>query len=190
MQFVQWSLKQNNGGCIIYIGASRYDLGQEYWFYDNFFGTARQQAGVAWRMAKYDQLIEWGPGFDDYWRFHYLEAIMFGDPELTIRTEPVGIKEASELNRQISHISVYPNPFKQIVTFKYQVLQSSHVNISIHDITGCLIRTIMNKSIVKGVYSISWDGKDLQGKSLPNGIYFFKYIVGDHKEIKKVILIR
>lgn len=179
-----------NGGCIIYIGASRYDLGQEYFFYDNFFGTAQQRAGVAWRMAKYDQLIYWGPGQDDYWRFHYLEAIMFGDPELTIRTEPVGVTEVDELHPKISYISIYPNPFKQTATIKCQVLMSSYVDIDIYDITGRLVRTLISEPKAVGVYSIVWDGRDSQGKTLSDGVYFINCIVGDHKETKKLLLIR
>ncbi len=180
----------SNGGCIVFIGSTRYDLGQEYYFYYNFFGSAQQRAGVAWRMAKYDQLIYWGPGQDEYWRFHYLSPIMFGDPELKIRTEPVGIEEIAELNHQGSYLENHPNPFRQTTRIKFQTLQSVHVSIKIYDITGHLVRTLLNEHKPTGIYDIIWEGMDTKGKKLPGGVYFIKFEAGNYKETRKIILLR
>lgn len=179
-----------NGGCIVYIGASRADLPQEYYFYYNLFGDAQQRAGVAWRMAKYDELLYWGPGIDEAWRFHYLQAVMFGDPELQIRTTPVGVEEIAEQKPQSSFIVIYPNPFVKKTVINFQVRQSTHVDIKIYDISGQLVRILLNDDKVTGSHSTSWHGKDSHGMNLPDGVYFVRVTTKDFETTKKIILLR
>ena len=179
-----------NGGCIVYIGATRYDLPQEYYFFYNLFGDAQQRAGVAWRMAKYDELLYWGPGIDEYWRFHYLQAIMFGDPELQIRTTPIGVDEFVESKPVCLLLGNSPNPFRRTTTIKFEVLQSTHVVVRIYNILGELINTLSNERKTVGMHSEVWDGTDSNSRDLPGGVYFLTFKAGNYQETRKLLLVR
>ena len=50
----------------------------------------------------------------------------------------------------------YPNPFKETTTFKYRLAENSHVDISIFDINGRKVVTLVNQKTQAGNYEIKW----------------------------------
>jgi hypothetical protein len=76
----------------------------------------------------------------------------------------------------------YPNPFSNSTTFTFQRTSSDliDVEIKIYSIAGRLIGTINAKNIADSFVRIPWDGKDNDGNSLANGIYFYKLIAHDN----------
>jgi hypothetical protein len=75
----------------------------------------------------------------------------------------------------------YPNPFSQATTFTFQ--RTSYdpidVEVKIYSIAGRLIGTISALNILENFVRIPWDGKDNDGNSLANGVYFYKLIARD-----------
>lgn len=88
----------------------------------------------------------------------------------------------------------YPNPFKagDKTRFSYFLVNECEVTIAVYDITGRLIRTIINKELKsKGAHSEDfWDGKDNNGKYVLSGTYLVKIDACGKKEIRKVTLIK
>ena len=121
------------GGCIIFVGSTRYDLPQEYFFFEDFFGIADQRAGIAWQYAKIKTLIEWGASEDEYWRFHYLQAILLGDPELRINIPSLYIEE-NPVN-EIGELYIYPNPAHSYIYCKTQEF-GNNTSLTIYDMYG------------------------------------------------------
>jgi hypothetical protein len=75
----------------------------------------------------------------------------------------------------------YPNPFSNSTTFTFQRTSSDliDVEIKIYSIAGRLIGDIKAPNIVDSFVRIPWDGKDNDGNSLANGVYFYKLIARD-----------
>jgi hypothetical protein len=75
----------------------------------------------------------------------------------------------------------YPNPFSNTTTFTFE--RTSYdpidVQIKIYSIAGRLIANIDHQNIAESSVRIPWDGKDNDGNSLANGIYFYKLVVRD-----------
>ena len=83
-----------------------------------------------------------------------------------------------------------PNPFKDYTLIKYGISRKGKVNLTVYDITGKLVRTLVSEEKEPGYYDILWDGKDDSGKVLPNGIYFYKLTIGSYNSIKKLVILR
>ena len=79
----------------------------------------------------------------------------------------------------------YPNPFNGRTNISYQLPYSSHVNISIYNMLGQLVKTLADGNKEAGVYTINWDAT---GTS--SGLYLYKIQAGDFSEIKKCLLIK
>ena len=79
----------------------------------------------------------------------------------------------------------FPNPTKNSTTIQYSLKMNSHVMISIYNIKGQLISTIVNETKPKGEYSFSYNTKELN-----SGVYFYKLQTEDMSEIKKMIVIK
>ncbi|MCK4640549.1 MAG: matrixin family metalloprotease [Candidatus Marinimicrobia bacterium] len=88
----------------------------------------------------------------------------------------------------------YPNPFNPVTTIRYDIPEQSHVLITIYDILGRRIRTIVNEAAEPGFKSVIWDGKNRSGNIVSSGIYFYQITAKSNNEIfvhiKKLVLLR
>ena len=66
--------------------------------------------------------------------------------------------------------SAYPNPFNPTTTINFGVPLESHIEVSIFDLRGQKIETLVNKFSQPGNYSISWDAK-----YIASGVYFIHF---------------
>lgn len=69
-------------------------------------------------------------------------------------------------------VLAYPNPFNPTVNIDYSLLNQELVNLSIINLLGQNVKTLVNDFQIPGDYSFKWDGKDINGVNLQSGIYF------------------
>tara|TARA_Y100000748_G_C15280362_1_gene404284 strand:- start:151 stop:378 length:228 start_codon:yes stop_codon:yes gene_type:complete len=67
---------------------------------------------------------------------------------------------------------------------------AAHVNISIFDVLGRQVKTIVNGRQEAGYRSVRWDGKNNAGNSVGAGMYFYVLQSGDFQKIRKMILLK
>ena len=79
----------------------------------------------------------------------------------------------------------YPNPFNPSTVISFTVAKSEAVNISIFNIIGQKIATLINKEYTPGSYSVQFNAGNL-----PSGIYFYRLSTNDYVSIKKMILMK
>ena len=84
----------------------------------------------------------------------------------------------------------YPNPFNPSTTIEYGISKDSWVSINIYDISGRLIKVLINEMQKAGNYRICWDGKDHKGKDVASGIYFCKLNTEKYERTIKLVLLR
>ena len=79
----------------------------------------------------------------------------------------------------------YPNPFNQHTNISFQLPYSTHVNISIYNMLGQLVKTLVNGNKETGFYTVNWDAAGVS-----SGLYLYKIQAGDFSEIKKCIFMK
>lgn len=84
----------------------------------------------------------------------------------------------------------FPNPFNPNTTISYQLTSPGRVNITIYNVLGQAVKTIVDEDKPQGEYSIVWDGKNNAGKNLASGTYFYQLRVGDYTSTKKSLLLK
>jgi len=87
-------------------------------------------------------------------------------------------------------IGNYPNPFNPSTTISYNLVQDADVTISIYNLKGQLIKTLVNQHQTAGLQEVIWSGKDSNGRSAGSGIYFTKLKSGVIEQTKKMILLK
>ena len=88
-------------------------------------------------------------------------------------------------------LSVSPNPFSSSASISFSVLQSEKVSIKIFDITGRLIKTLVNAKMEQGNHQLLiWNATDDNGKVVPTGTYFLKMEEGNKSETRKLVVIK
>jgi len=108
---------------------------------------------------------------------------------LKFETSGVGIEEETEFPKEFALYQNYPNPFSNSTTFKFSLNVPSHVKLSVYNIRGQQLATIVDENMKPGYYEIPWSPAN-EDHTLTNGIYYFKLEVGDKTFVKKMMLMR
>ena len=87
-------------------------------------------------------------------------------------------------------LTTYPNPFNISNTINYSVPDESEVNLSIYNINGQLVKTLMNGLISQGNYYTQWNGTDRYGIEVSGGVYFIGLKTNNHSQFIKIILLK
>jgi hypothetical protein len=84
----------------------------------------------------------------------------------------------------------YPNPFNPETMIKYDLPNPGYVNITVFNILGQKVKTLIDEYQEAGHKSVNWDGKDDGGKEVASGIYFYKIKTTGFEKIKKMVLLK
>lgn len=88
----------------------------------------------------------------------------------------------------------FPNPFNNETRIEFSLPFDAMVKIDIYNITGQVVKTLVNEEKTAGVYVLSWNGTDENGAPLSSGVYFYRIEVGKKSEkfseMKKMILMK
>jgi len=79
----------------------------------------------------------------------------------------------------------YPNPFNPRTEISFSLPRMSFVNLSVYNLLGQKVETLINKEMEAGQYSVTWDGSNVG-----SGIYFYRLESGDFIETKKMLLLK
>ena len=79
----------------------------------------------------------------------------------------------------------YPNPFKSETKITYAIPETAHVEMTVHDITGRIIKTLVNEIQCAGSHSVNWTVDDEL-----SGLYFYRIKAGSFNGVKKCSLHR
>lgn len=85
----------------------------------------------------------------------------------------------------------HPNPFNESVVIGFRVpdgMIGERVTISIYDESGNMVTKLHESVINSGSYSIRWDGKNDKNIQMPNGVYLYRFDVGEKQFTGKIIL--
>ncbi len=85
----------------------------------------------------------------------------------------------------------YPNPFNPATTIQYALPQASDVALTVYNVLGQPVRTLVAEHQSAGRYVVEWDATNDSGQSLSSGMYFYRLQAdGAFLEVKKMLLLR
>ncbi len=84
----------------------------------------------------------------------------------------------------------YPNPFNPITTIRYGIPDDARVSILVYNILGQQVAQLVNELQPTGFYTIAWDGRDTQGRTLASGVYIYRIQVGKIARVQKMMLLK
>jgi subtilisin-like proprotein convertase family protein len=83
-----------------------------------------------------------------------------------------------------------PNPFAGRSDISFQLARDGHARIEILDVSGRLVRTLVDRPMAEGAHAVTWDGRDESRNSVAAGIYFYRLKSGADSRIKRMSVIR
>ena len=116
-----------------------------------------------------------------------------GDRVYTIQVEiqPQSVGILSEgLLTPFSLNGNYPNPFNGETVISYVIPKDGFVNISIFNVAGKFITSLVNDYQIHGEKNVFWDTKDATGNHVPSGVYYYVVSNGIYKEARTMTLLK
>jgi M6 family metalloprotease-like protein len=85
----------------------------------------------------------------------------------------------------------YPNPFNPMTTIPFDLKEQSHVTLRIYEVTGRLVKTLIDGQLPADHYEVKWNGVNDAGEAVSSGIYFYKIKAGSNfAAAKKMVILK
>jgi hypothetical protein len=84
----------------------------------------------------------------------------------------------------------YPNPFNPSTTIRYTLAKSGQVRLSVYNVLGARVRTLVNSLEESGSHDVIWDATDDRYNPVASGIYFYRLVTEEQSIQKKMVLMR
>ena len=83
----------------------------------------------------------------------------------------------------------YPNPFNPVTTLRYDLPENSYVNITIYNMLGKEVKTLIDQTQDAGYRSVIWNATNNYDKPVSAGIYLYQIQVDEYMQTKKMVLL-
>jgi hypothetical protein len=123
-------------------------------------------------------VIAYGPG----WQFDMSDSVISfiggGVAEGTSRVYVTRLRDCS------------PNPLGRATTVSYEIARGGRVALSVHDVSGRLVRRLEDGFRSTGPHAVAWNGTDSRGMAVPAGVYFVCFSANGVTQSRRVTLVR
>jgi len=136
------------------------------------------------RRLKYDYEYYWYVEVEDS------EGLTAISDTFLVRTSSTGIDNEAQLPEEFALYQNYPNPFNPTTSIGFDIPEQIHVNLTIYDLTGRQVRTLLNSEKYMGTYRINWDGRHDDGRPAAAGVYIYRIQAGSFSQTKKMVFVR
>jgi hypothetical protein len=103
---------------------------------------------------------------------------------------PLSVEDEAPLPAVLALNQNYPNPFNPKTTISFSIPSRSHVELSVYNITGAMVTTLMNADLEAGNYQVNFNGRDAPGNAVSSGVYFYRLRTGDQTLTRKMIFMK
>lgn len=83
-----------------------------------------------------------------------------------------------------------PNPFRQRTTIHFQMPEATHVTLTVYNILGQKIATLVDRELPAGSHEVVWSGRAQQGHALGSGVYLYRIRAGDRTRTGRMTVVR
>lgn len=84
----------------------------------------------------------------------------------------------------------FPNPFNPRTTIRFALPAEGHTSVTIYDLAGRLVRTVVDDVMTAQVHEVTWTGDDDNGRTVAAGVYFYMVTSGDHRSVGRMALVK
>jgi len=86
--------------------------------------------------------------------------------------------------------NAYPNPFNPVTSLNYDLPNNSVVKITVHNMMGRVVKTLVNDSQTAGFKSVQWNATNDKNEQVSAGLYLYTIQAGEFRHTKKMVLLK
>ena len=81
----------------------------------------------------------------------------------------------------------FPNPFHSSTRISFTLAKPSVVRLTVFDVTGRRVATVVDGAMLAGRHSAAWSGRDSAGRTVASGVYFYRLDIGSWSKTKRML---
>jgi hypothetical protein len=108
----------------------------------------------------------------------------------TLGWTPLFVKDLPGLPSEFALNQNYPNPFNPSTNIRFSVPKEGRVKIEVYDVTGALVKTVLDEAVRTGNKEVVWDGTNTSGSKVASGMYLYRMQTDDFVAVKKMIMLK
>ncbi|MEI6456754.1 MAG: FlgD immunoglobulin-like domain containing protein [bacterium] len=85
---------------------------------------------------------------------------------------------------------IIPNPFRSQAMVRFELKNRFYARMDVYDTVGNLVKTLLNEVKDPGTYTKAWDGRNISGKQVAGGLFYFRMNVNGSVQTQKAVLVR
>jgi Ca-activated chloride channel family protein len=171
-----------------YVGGKAFFLRKDFWIDSEYLEGQPTIVFEFGSEAYFDFLLKHAE-FGKYFAIGKNLIVSMG--EQAYRVQEKDKTYVPDLPTKFRLLQNYPNPFNPFTRIEYEVPADARVKLSVFDVTGRQVRTLVDGFKLVGFYRISWDGSDERGNRLPSGVYIYQLVVnGKITDSRKLALVK
>ncbi len=167
---VEWDSTHNDTFAVLCDTAGLGDLEDRAWemFSDSTVQRFNEQSSFSWLLDA------------DMW----VAALHYPAGVVGIEAQGDNLSKGFELRQN------YPNPFNPETSISFSIPSAGTASLTIYDIAGKEIRSLVNGHLAAGEYLERWDGRDQAGALVASGIYFYQLAFDQFKQVRRLVLMK
>jgi len=83
-----------------------------------------------------------------------------------------------------------PNPFNPITEISFSLAKDGPVKLAVYDVTGRLVRTLVQGNLAAGPHLVQWNGSGNDGRTVASGVYFYRLETDGQSYGKRMMLLK
>ena len=149
------------------------------------FGLCEMVLGYGWRNNHCSLISGCGFIIDDVNYSDFIYSSLFD----CISASTLG--NENEINPTVFKLyQNHPNPFNPITSLRYDLPEHGLVNITIYDMMGRIVKTLVNSSQTAGFKSVQWNATNYRNEPVSAGLYLYTIQAGEFRQTKKMVLLK
>jgi PKD repeat protein len=84
----------------------------------------------------------------------------------------------------------YPNPFGSVTEFSLRLPSACRVSFAVYNMMGQKVRTLVDREVGAGSYTVTWDATNDHGEAVSTGLYFYRVVAGENTVTQKMMIAR
>ena len=165
------------------------------------FDNVIDSSGI-YHLTTHPNILQWDEDFTwshleyisnrkDIWYVGFGHLYLYRFISNAVNDNSLGILEGkSSLNSDFKLYQNYPNPFNPITALQYDLTKEGVVNITIYDMMGRLVKTLVDGPQTAGFKTVQWDATNDRNEPVSAGLYLYTMQKGKHRETGKMVLIK
>jgi len=112
------------------------------------------------------------------------QVLRFQDMVVDVKEEPVKKPQQYRLSQN------YPNPFNPTTTISFEIPRNEHVRLTIYDMLGHEVISLVDRNMNQGQYHIQWNGINKHGQRVATGVYLYQLRTDNMVKTRKMTFIK